>query len=110
MKHIVIQIIIQLAKPAVWAYYTARNLFYYRKERPINLDMQFELMHELIVAGRQSDEEGVQHALTSIYLARVGLCVAARTKQSIPKYVLLSAVQREWAKKVFSYGYQVGLL
>lgn len=76
------------------AYYTYRNLVYYRVHRPID---------------RVLSTGNFRLDLTNNMLASVGLKVVSDDSQVVPWYIPLSRIQRDWIRDVSQYGFKVGL-
>jgi hypothetical protein len=83
-------------------YYTIINLAYYNKEREVEHSRLME-----VAAARGAKEIG--DAITSVYLAMVGLKIVENDMDTVPWYIPLSRTQKNWIKRVKEYGYKVGL-
>jgi hypothetical protein len=83
-------------------YYTIINLAYYNKEREVEHSRLME-----VAAAR--GVKGTQDAVTSVFLAKVGLKIVENDMDTVPWYIPLSRTQRRWIKTVSKYGYKVGL-
>lgn len=81
-------------------YYNWRNLWYYRRKR--------EIAHHHLMDIVVHDNDA-RRLLTDACLATVGLKTVDDKKDTVPWYILLSAAQRSWIRKVSKYNYKVGL-
>ena len=83
-------------------YYTYRNLIYYRIPRKISSS-------RLMDVTSSHTAEDIKHSITNSCLATVGLKVAISDDDTIPWYIPLSKIQKDWIKLVSEHGYKVGL-
>jgi hypothetical protein len=87
------------------AYYSWRNLVYYRRERSI--DARFR---NQIKGSKSKDIAALRRLAADAFLATVGLKTVDSDADCVPHYIPLSKAQKSWARLVMRDGYKVGLM